>query len=89
MIPATRAAALPRPLDPAPPGHHHNTGCPLTHLALDARNQLHRHGTATIGALLTMTKRDVLDVREIGRGTLDIIIGALAEHGLTLTGGAR
>lgn len=66
-------------------GAHH----PIHELELTVRahNALIRHGITTVGQLTACTEADVAAMWAIGGGTLDHIVAALAEHGLTLAGG--
>jgi DNA-directed RNA polymerase alpha subunit len=64
---------------------------PIRKLGLGARahNCLDREGITTIGQLLKLDRRDVLDIRNLGAGSLDDIVTALGRHGFTLAGGAK
>jgi DNA-directed RNA polymerase subunit alpha len=58
-------------------------------LTMRSYNCLKRHGIDTVGQLVKRTETDLLDIRNLGVGSLDDIIGRLAAHGLKLADGAK
>lgn len=55
------------------------------HLPTRIRNTLIRERIWTIADLTACTARDILDLRNIGMGTLGELLAALERHGLALS----
>lgn len=55
-----------------------------TELSVLGYNSLKREGINTVGDLVMKTEADIMDIRNIGRGTLDLIKLLLTKRGLAL-----